>query len=140
MGMALPYEVVKVIEEAVQDPEKAAKVIRAIEEGLGAVREEAKAQKEVVKAELKDELTKELATKADLAELKNELNLEISSVREEMARLEAKFENRFSEIEARFVRLEIWLKVIVGVMIAGFTLFNPGFHQFLKIILSSIGA
>ena len=57
-----------------------------------------------------------------------------------MARLEAKFENRFSEIEARFVRLEIWLKVIVGVMIAGFTLFNPGFHQFLKIILSSIGA
>ncbi len=138
--MALPYEVVKVIEEAVQDPEKAAKVIRAIEEGLGAVREEAKAQKEVVKAELKDELTKELATKADLAELKNELNLEISSVREEMARLEAKFENRFSEIEARFVRLEIWLKVIVGVMIAGFTLFNPGFHQFLKIILSSIGA
>ena len=30
MGMALPYEVVKVIEEAVQDPEKAAKVIRAI--------------------------------------------------------------------------------------------------------------
>ena len=42
MGMALPYEVVKVIEEAVQDPEKAARVIRAIEEGLGAVREEAK--------------------------------------------------------------------------------------------------
>ncbi len=133
MGMALPYEVVKVIEEAVQDPEKAAKVIRAIEEGLGVVREEAKAQKEVVKAELKEELTKELATKADLAELKNELNLEISSVREEMARLEAKF-------EARFVRLEIWLKVLVGVMIAGFTLFNPGFHQFLKVILSSIGA
>ncbi len=126
MGMALPYEVVKVIEEAVQDPEKAAKVIRAIEEGLGAVREEARAQKEVVKAELKEELTKELVTKADLEAA--------------IARLEAKFENRFSEIEARFVRLEIWLKVMVGVMIAGFTLFNPGFHQFLKVILSSIGA
>ncbi len=126
MGMALPYEVVKVIEEAVQDPEKAAKVIRAIEEGLGAVREEAKAQKEVVKAELKDELTRELVTKADLEILRREM-------REEMARLEAKF-------EARFVRLEIWLKVIVGVMIAGFTLFNPGFHQFLRIIFSTIGS
>ncbi len=125
MGTALPYEVVKVIEEAVQDPEKAAKVIRAIEEGLGVVREEAKAQKEVVKAELKDELTKELVTKADLEILRREM-------REEMARLEAKF-------EARFVRLEIWLKVMVGVMIAGFTLFNPGFHQFLKAILSSMG-
>ena len=137
MGVALPYDVVKTIEEAVQDPEKAEKLIRAIEEGLGAVREEARAQKEVVKAELKDELAKELVTKADLAEvkaeLKNELHLEIASVREEMARLEAKF-------EARFVRLEIWLKVIVGVMVAGFTLFNPGFHQFLKVILSSIGA
>ena len=128
MGMALPYEVVKVIEEAVQDPEKAAKVIRAIEEGLGAVREEAKAQKEVVKAELKDELTRELVTKADLAELKNELHLEISSVREEMARLEG---------EIKIIR--VWLKVIVGVMIAGFTLFNPGFHQFLRIIFSTIG-
>ena len=128
MGMALPYEVVKVIEEAVQDPEKAAKVIRAIEEGLGAVREKAKAQKEVVKAELKEELTKELVTKADLVELKNELHLEISSVREEMARLEG---------EIKIIR--VWLKVIVGVMLAGFTLFNPGFHQFLKVILSSMG-
>ncbi len=122
MGMALPYEVVKVIEEAVQDPEKAAKVIRAIEEGLGVVREEAKAQKEVVKAELKEELTKELATKADIAVLRGEF-------REEMACLEG---------EIKIIRL--WLKVMVGVMIAGFTLFNPGFHQFLKVILSSIGA
>ena len=126
MGMALPYEVVKVIEEAVQDPEKAAKVIRAIEEGLGAVREEAKAQKEVVKAELKEELTKELVTKADLAEI--------------VARME-RMEEALKHTASRedVVRLEIWLKVMVGVMIAGFTLFNPGFHQFLKVILSSIG-
>ncbi len=33
--MALPYEVVKVIEEAVRDPEKAAKIIRAIERAWG---------------------------------------------------------------------------------------------------------
>ncbi len=90
--------------------------------------ERAKAQKEVVKAELKEELTKELVTKADLVELKNELHLEISSVREEMARLEG---------EIKIIR--VWLKVIVGVMLAGFTLFNPGFHQFLKVILSSMG-
>ena len=116
--MALPYEVVRVIEEAVQDPEKAARVIRAIEEGLGAIREEARAQKEVVKAELKDELTKELVTKADLEAA--------------IARLEAKF-------EARFVRLEIWLKVLAGITLAGFTLFNPGFHQFVRVIFTAIG-
>ena len=112
--MALPYEVVKTIEEAVQDPEKAAKVIRAIEEGLGAIREEAKAQKEVVKAELKDELTKELVTKADL-------------------------ELAVTRLEGEIKIIRIWLKVIVGVMVAGFTLFNPNFQQLVKTILASIG-
>jgi len=129
MGMALPYEVVKAIQEAVKDPEAAEKVIRAIEEGLGAVREEAKAQKEVVKAELRDELTKELVTKADLLDLKNELALEIASVREDMARLEG---------EIKLIR--VWLKVLAGIMLAGFTLFNPGFHKVVKIIIASIGA
>ena len=113
----------------VPDRDRAEKVIRALEEGLGAVREEAKAQKEVVKAEIKEELTKELVTKADLAELKNELNLEIASVREDMARLEG---------EIKLVR--VWLKVLAAIMLAGFTLFNPGFHQVLKAIISYIGA
>ena len=129
MGMALPYDVVRAIEEAIPDRDRAERVIRALEEGLGAVREEAKAQKEVVKAEIKEELTKELVTKADLAELKNELNLEIASVREDMARLEG---------EIKLVR--VWLKVLAGIMLAGFTLFNPGFHQVLKAIISYIGA
>ena len=131
--MALPYDVVRVIEEAIPDRDRAEKVIRALEEGLGAVREEAKAQKEVVKAEIEEELTKELVTKADLAELRGEM-------REELARLEAKFEARFGEMEARFVKLEIWLKVLAAIMLAGFTLFNPGFHQVLKAIISYIGA
>ena len=84
--------------------------------------EGAKTQKEVVKAELKEELTKELATKADIAVLRGEF-------REEMARLEG---------EIKIIR--IWLKVIVGIMLAGFTLFNPGFHQVLKAIIAYIGA
>ncbi len=129
MGMALPYDVVRVIEEAIPDRDRAEKVIRALEEGLGAVREEARAQKEVVKAEIKEELTKELVTKADLAELKNELHLEIASIREDMAHLRG-------EIEV----IRVWLKVLAGIMLAGFTLFNPGFHQVLKAFLAYIGA
>ncbi len=53
-------------------------------------------------------------------------------MREKMACLEAKF-------EARFVRLEIWFKVLAGTMIAGFTILNPGFQQFIKTILTSVG-
>ena len=124
--MALPYEVIRVIEEAVQDPEKAARVIRAIEEGLGAIRKEALAQKEVVKAELKDELTKELATKADLAEI--------------LARLERMEEAlRHTASREDVIRLEIWLKVLAGIMLAGFTIFNPGFQQFIRTLFTSLG-
>ena len=75
---------------------------------------------------VKEALAGELVTKADFAELRGEM-------REEIIRLEAKF-------EARFVRLEIWLKVLVGIMLAGFTIFNPGFHQALKTIIAYVGA
>ena len=129
--MALPYDVVRVIEEAIPDRERAEKVIRALEEGLGAVREEARAQKEVVKAEIKEELAQEVASKADIARIEEAISH--LATKEELARLEAKF-------EARFVRLEIWLKVLAGIMLAGFTLFNPGFHQVLKAIIAYIGA
>jgi len=129
--MALPYDVIKAIEEAVSDPKKAERVIRAIEESLGAIREEARAQKEVVKAEVREELAQEVASKADIARIEEALSH--VATKEELARLEAKF-------EARFVRLEIWLKVLAGIMLAGFTLFNPGFHQVLKAIIAYIGA
>ncbi len=129
--MALPYDVVRVIEEAIPDRKRAEKVIRALEEGLGAVREEARAQKEVVKAEIKEELAQEVASKADIARIEEAISH--LATKEELARLEAKF-------EARFVRLEIWLKVLAGIMLAGFTLFNPGFHQVLKAIIAYIGA
>ena len=125
--MALPYEVIKVIEEAIQDKAKAEKVIRALEEGLGAIREEAKAQKQVVKAELKEELAKEVASKADIARIEEALSH--LATKEELARLEG---------EIKLIR--VWLKVLAGIMLAGFTLFNPGFHQVIKFIIAHIGA
>jgi len=136
--MALPYDVVKVIEEAVPDPERAEKVIRAIEEGLGAVREEARAQKEVIKAELKEELAKEVASKADIARIEEAISH--LATKEELARLEARLEARFAQTEVRLGRLEIWLKILAAIMLAGFTIFNPGFHQVLKAIIAYIGA
>ena len=131
MGVALPYDVVRVIEEAVPDRERAERVIRALEEGLGAIREEARAQKEVIKGEIKKELAQEVASKADIARIEEAISH--LATKGELARLEAKF-------ESRFVRLEIWLKILAAIMLAGFTLFNPGFHQVLKAIIAYIGA
>ena len=41
MAISIPYDVIKAIEEAVPDNEKAEKVVKAIEQSLCAIRKEA---------------------------------------------------------------------------------------------------
>jgi len=103
----LPYEVYKVIEEEV-GKEKAEKIGRAIEEALNTIEKRVLEQKPILKAEIKEELTKELATKADIAETK----AEIEKVRAEVKVLEVKF-----TAELRLIKL--WL-IILTVLVAVF--------------------
>ena len=85
---------------------------------------------EAVKEGLKDEL----ASKEDLAHMESRLESRIARIeealkhtatKEDLIRLEYKMERRFL--------------ILLGVMIAGFTLFNPGFIQIVKAILSFTG-
>ena len=71
--------------------EEAKKAIKLVEEALEAVEQKAKEQKTIVKAELKDELRKELATKEDITILEQkmetiyrELDQKIETVRQEI--------------------------------------------------------
>ncbi len=114
----LPYEVYKVIEEEV-GKEKAEKIGKAIEESLNAIEKKALEQKPILKAEIKEELTKELATKADIAEVRAEiekvradLSAEVEKVRAEVKVLEVKF-----TAELRLIKL--WL-IILTVLVAVF--------------------
>jgi len=114
----LPYEVYKVIEEEV-GKEKAEKIGKAIEEALNAIEKKALEQKPILKAEIKEELTKELATKADIAEVRAEiekvradLSAEVEKVRAEVKVLEVKF-----TAELRLIKL--WL-IILTVLVAVF--------------------
>ncbi len=114
----LPYEVYKVIEEEV-GKEKAEKIGKAIEEALNAIEKKALEQKPILKAEIKEELTKELATKADIAEVRAEIEkvradigAEVEKVRAEVKVLEAKF-----TAELRLIKL--WL-IILTVLVAVF--------------------
>ncbi len=84
MGYALPYEAVKEIQTIVKDPQKAEIIIRVIEGGLSAIEEKAKQEKVTVKAELKDELTKELVTKAELGETEARLSGKIEALEEKL--------------------------------------------------------
>jgi hypothetical protein len=71
--------------------EEAKKAIKLVKEALEAVEQKAKEQKTIVKAELKDELRKELATKEDITILEQkmetiyrELDQKIETVRQEI--------------------------------------------------------
>jgi len=67
--------------------EEAKKAIELVGKAIESVREEAKAQKPVLKAELKDELRKELATKEDIAILEQKmetLDQKVEFIRREM--------------------------------------------------------
>ena len=138
MAVSLPYDVIKAIEDAVPQREQTEKVIRAIESSLCAIRKEAKDREALVKAQVeeavKEGLMDELASKEDLARLGSRLESKIARIeealkhtatKEDLIRLEYEMERRFL--------------ILLGVMIAGFTLFNPGFIQTVKAILSFIG-
>ena len=70
------------------------------------------------KLELKDELTKELATKADLALFKSDLALFKSDLQKEIIQVKA-------ELSARIDKLEIKLNFLIILMIIFIGLMNP---------------
>ncbi len=107
----LSYEVYKILEEEL-GREKADKVARILEVILKAIEEKVKGQKPILKAEIKEGLKKELVTKAELQIVKLEL-------------------------EKKIDRLEVYLKVLIGLVILGLMLLNPAFLDLIKSIFSS---
>lgn len=106
-GMAvLPYEVYKVLEEEI-GKERAEKVGKVIEEVLNTIEKKAQEQKLIVKGELKDELTKELATKADIAETRADITVAKAELREDIAGIKAEIAELRAEI--RVIKFLVFL-------------------------------
>jgi hypothetical protein len=92
------------------------------------------------KLELKDELTKELATKADLITARAELEGEIKNVRTELegrienvrTELEAKIENVRIKLESRIDRLDLKLNLLILLVVIVLTVMNPVVAELLK--------
>ena len=98
--------------------EEAKEAIELIGKAIESVEEKAKEQKSIVKAELKDELRKELATKEDIAVVRQEIEVvrqEIEVVRQEVKNLDQKIE---------FVRRE--MRILFYVLLAFMFLLNRG--------------
>ncbi len=103
--------------------EEAKEAVALVEEALKSIEEKAKEQKTIVKAELKEELRKELATKEDIAVVRQEIEIvrqEIEIVRQEMKTLE---ERLMGEIKV--------LKILVYVTLLTVILMNKGTIEYL---------
>jgi hypothetical protein len=92
------------------------------------------------KLELKDELTRELATKADLITARAELEGKIEKVRAELegeiknvrTELEGKIEKVRIELGARIDRLDLKLNLLILLVVIVLTVMNPVVAELLK--------
>ncbi len=87
MTYSVPVEVYDAIRGVVKDDILAKDLIKTIEKSLSTIEQKAREQKEVLKAEIKNELTNELATKGDLQSVRQEIQTvrqEIQTVRQEI--------------------------------------------------------
>jgi hypothetical protein len=109
MAYVIDYELLEKLEQKVgkEEAKKIAQTIEFIYNELDKKSESLAQQKEL---ELKDELTKELATKADLEILKTELEAKIEISHKE---LEAKIEKEILKIDRKFTIMLIILAFLI---------------------------
>jgi polyhydroxyalkanoate synthesis regulator phasin len=108
MARAIDLELLQLLEDKL-GKEEARKVAQAIELGLEVMEKRAEELAIQKKLELKDELTKELASKADIQVLKAEIQAVRAEVQAMEARLEAKIEKEILRLDRKFTILFIIL-------------------------------
>jgi restriction endonuclease Mrr len=141
MARAINLELLQLLEDKL-GKETARKVAQAIELGLEVMEKRAEELALQKKLELKDELTKELASKADIQVLKTE----IQTVRAEMQameeRLEAKIDKVRTELSAKIeneiLRLDRKFTILFIILFFTLILFNQNALEFLLKVLGLI--
>jgi hypothetical protein len=108
MPRVIDLELLQLLEDKL-GKETARKVAQAIELGLEVMEKRAEELALQKKLELKDELTKELASKADIQVLKAEIQAVRAEVQAMEARLEAKIEKEILRLDRKFTILFIIL-------------------------------
>jgi uncharacterized protein involved in exopolysaccharide biosynthesis len=137
MAKAIDLELLQLLEDKL-GKETARKVAQAIELGLEVLEKRAEELAIQKKLELKDELTKELASKADIQVLKTE----IQTVRAEMQameqRLEAKIERVRLELKEEIFKLDRKFTILFIILFFTLILVNQNALEFLLKVLGLI--
>ncbi len=141
MSYAVPVTLYDAIRKVVKDDNVAKDVVDTIEKSLEFIEEKTKEQKEILKAHLKNELTAELATKADLKVVKQEIETvrqEIETVRQEIETVRQEMETVRQELKGDIRVLEWKMKLWFSVVIALILFTNKGTLEWLLKILGII--
>jgi len=137
MARAIDLELLQLLEDKL-GKEEARKVAQAIEIGLEILEKRAEELALQKKLELRDELTRELASKADIQVLK----AEIQTVRAEMQameqRLEAKIEKVRLELKEEIFKLDRKFTILFIILFFTLILFNQNALEFLLKVLGLI--
>jgi len=130
MARAIDLELLQLLEDKL-GKETARKVAQAIEIGLEILEKRAEELAIQKKLELRDELTKELASKADIQVLKTE----IQTVRAEMQAMEARLE---AKIEREILKLDRKFTIMFIILFFTLILVNQNALEFLLKVLGLI--
>jgi hypothetical protein len=130
MPRAIDLELLQLLEDKL-GKEEARKVAQAIELGLEILEKRAEELALQKKLELKDELTKELASKADIQVLK----VEIQAIRAEVQAMEARLE---AKIEREILRLDRKFTILFIILFFTLILVNQNALEFLLKVLGVI--
>jgi restriction endonuclease Mrr len=141
MARAIDLELLQLLEDKL-GKEEARKVAQAIEIGLEVLEKRAEELAIQKKLELRDELTKELASKVDIQVLKTE----IQTVRAEMQameeRLEAKIDKVRTELSAKIeneiLKLDRKFTIMFIILLSAVILVNQNALEFLLKVLGLI--
>jgi hypothetical protein len=130
MPKAIDLELLQLLEDKL-GKEEARKVAQAIELGLEIIEKRAEELALHKKLELKDELTKELASKADIQVLK----AEIQAIRTEIEKVRLELE---AKIEREILRLDRKFTILFIILFFTLILVNQNALEFLLKVLGAI--
>jgi restriction endonuclease Mrr len=137
MPRAIDLELLQLLEDKL-GKETARKVAQAIELGLEILEKRAEELAIQKKLELKDELTKELASKADIQVLKAEIQAVRAETQAMEQRLEAKIEKVRSELKEEILRLDRKFTILFLILFFTLILVNQNSLEFLLKVLGVI--
>ena len=124
MAQTITIELLQLLEDKL-GKEEGRKVASAIEVGLEVIEKKADAVALQKKLELKDELSKELANKSDLATTEARLEGQIQTLHQEMQTIKVELEGKIAKLDQKF-------NFMIILMIIALTLMNPVVAEIIK--------